>query len=106
MPHYLLKGNYVGEGITGLQQEGASSRIEAINTIVGSLGGSVEAVYYAFGEHDVYGFIELPTDAAAAAFSMTVNGSGKVAVETVRLLTVEEIDEAATMTPNYRPPGD
>lgn len=106
MPHYLLKGNYVGEGITGLRQEGASSRIEAIRAIIGSLGGSVESVYYAFGEFDIYGFVELPSDAAAAAFSLTTNGSGKVAVETVRLLTVAEMDEATTMTPDFRPPGD
>jgi hypothetical protein len=36
---------------------------------------------------------------------MTVGASHKVRVSTTRLITPEEIDEAAKLHPDYRPPG-
>jgi uncharacterized protein with GYD domain len=48
---------------------------------------------------------DFPDDISAAALSMTVGASHKVRVSTTRLITPEEIDEAAKLHPDYRPPG-
>ena len=54
MPKYLIQANYVGEGIKGLLAEGGSSRHAVIDKLFKSLGGKVEACYYALGDTDLY----------------------------------------------------
>lgn len=105
MARYLVHGNYVGEGISGLMKEGGSSRRDAIEKLVASLGGKLESVYYAFGDTDVYAIVELPDNATAAAASLVTNASGAVNVRVTVLLTPEEMDEAAKKAPEYRAPG-
>jgi uncharacterized protein with GYD domain len=63
-------------------------------------------LYFAFGGTDVYITVDAPDNASIAAVTMTVGASGVLAaVETVVLLTPEEIDEAARRTVRYQPPG-
>ena len=105
MAKYLIQGNYVGASAKGLLKEGGSSRRAAIKRLVSSIGGKVEAFYYAFGDTDVFVIADLPDNVTAAALSLTVNASGTVAVKVTVLLTAEEIDEATKKTVRYRPPG-
>ena len=105
MPKYLVSANYVGEGIKGLLKDGGSARQAAVEKLVGSLGGSVESMYYAFGETDVYVIADMPDNASMTALALTVGASGAVTLKTTVLMTPEEVDEAAKKTPNYRPPG-
>ncbi|TLM85982.1 GYD domain-containing protein [Pseudarthrobacter sp. NamE5] len=105
MPKYLFEANYVGDGIKGLMQEGGTKRREALEKALGSVGGSLESFYYAFGYYDVLGVFEVPDDASAAALSLLINSTGNVNVRLKPLLTVEDIDEAVKKTPSYRAPG-
>ena len=105
MPKYLVHGNYVGEGIKGLLKEGGSGRRAAIEKLVSSLGGSLESVYYAFGDTDIYLIVDMPDNASMAAMALVAGASGAVTVKTTVLMTPEEVDEAAKKTPDYRPPG-
>jgi len=105
MPKYLVSANYVGEGIKGLLKEGGSSRKAAVEKLVGSLGGSVESMYYAFGETDLYIIADMPDNASMAALALVVGASGAVTLTTTVLMTPEEVDEAAKKTPNYSAPG-
>jgi uncharacterized protein with GYD domain len=105
MPKYMLKVRYVGDGIKGLLKEGGSSRRAAAEEVAKSLGGKVEAFYFAFGEDDAYVIAELPDHASMAALALTVNASGAVAVSTTVLLTPEDLDAASKKSPSYRPPG-
>lgn len=105
MAKYLVQGSYVGGSARGLLKEGGSSRRAAIERLISSIGGKVEAFYYAFGETDVFVIADLPDNAAAAALSLNVNATGAVAVKVTVLLAAEEIDEATKKTVNYRPPG-
>ena len=105
MPKYLVKGNYVGSGVSGLMEEGGSRRREAATAAAESLGGSVECFYYAFGDTDVYGICDFPDAASATSFSLMVNASGAVSLSMTPLLTAEDLDAAAAKTPTYRPPG-
>jgi len=105
MAKYLVCGKYIGEGVKGLLNEGGSSRRSVIQKLASSLGGTVESIYYAFGEYDIYGVMDMPDSASMAAFSLQASASGMVGVKCVALMTPEEIDEAAKKTGEYRAPG-
>jgi uncharacterized protein with GYD domain len=105
MSKYMFQANYVGEGIKGLIKEGGSSRVAAVEKAALSVGGKVDAFYYAFGDVDVYAVVDLPDNAAAAALALTINASGNVVVKTAVLMTPEEVDLAVKKSPSYRAPG-
>ena len=105
MAKFLFEARYVGEGIKGLIKEGGSSRVAAVEKAAQSMGGKVEAFYYAFGDADVYAVVDLPDNAAAAALALTINASGNVVLKTVVLMMPEELDLAVKKSPNYRAPG-
>lgn len=106
MAKFLVCANYVGEGIQGLLNEGGSSRRSVIEKLASSLGGKVECIYYAFGEYDIYGILDMPDNASMVAFALRANSSGRVALKSVPLMTPEEIDEASKKSSEYRAPGE
>ena len=106
MAKYLLSANYNQSGLKGLLAEGGSSRRAALTKSVESLGGTLEALYYAFGETDLYAIADLPDDASAAAFSLQISAAGAIDVNITVLVTPETVDEAAKKELSYRPPGD
>ena len=65
----------------------------------------MDCLYFAFGDTDIWGIVDMPDDASAAALSLTVNASGAVAVTLVPLLTAEDLDAASKKSLSYRPPG-
>ncbi len=105
MPKFLVQFSYTGEGVKGLLKEGGSSRRAAAEELVKSLGGALEAYYFAFGETDGCLIADLPDNASMAAIALTVGASGAVTVKTTVLMTSEQVDEAVKKTPSYRPPG-
>jgi uncharacterized protein with GYD domain len=105
MPKYLVLASYTPEGLKGLQKDKASGRREATRQAVESLGGKVEAYYYAFGEHDTVSIFDFPDNVAASAFSLAVSKIGLVRTRTIPLLTVEESDKALDAAVKYRAPG-
>jgi len=106
MAKYLIKASYSAEGIKGVMKAGGTSRVEAVKQALGSVGGSVESFYFAFGGNDVYVTVDAPSNVAAAAMAAAVGSSGALArYETVVLLSVEEIDEAMKLVVSYAPPG-
>lgn len=105
MPKYLAQCNYVGEGVKGLLKEGGSSRRAVVEKLVGSVGGTVDAFYYAFGEIDLYVIADLPDNVTMTTLALLVAASGVITIKTTVLITPEEVDEAAKKTPSYRPPG-
>lgn len=105
MPKYLAQCNYVGEGVKGLLKEGGTSRRAVVDKLVESVGGTVEAFYYAFGETDLYVIADLPDNASMTAVALLAAASGAIDIKTTVLITPEEVDEAVKKTPSYRPPG-
>lgn len=105
MAKYLFQGAYVGDGLKGLLQEGGTPRIEAAKKLFGSLGGTLECFYFAFGSDDIVVICDLPDNVSAMAFSLAVNGSGMAKGHVTVLATVDEVDAAIRKTPQYRPPG-
>lgn len=105
MSKYLFTGNYVGDGLKGLLADGGSKRREAAAAAMASVGGSLDCMYYAFGETDLYGICDLPDASSAAAVSLLINASGAVKLSLKPLLTPEDLDAAAAKSPTYTPPG-
>lgn len=105
MAKYLIRANYVGEGIKGLLKEGGTSRRAAAEKAVQSVGGKMEAFYYAFGTTDAYVIVDVPDNVSMAALALTIAASGAVSITTDVLLTAEEVDAAVEKTPTYRAPG-
>jgi uncharacterized protein with GYD domain len=102
---YLFHGSYTQAGITGVLKDGGTGRRKAVDALAASIGGSVDAMYWAFGKDDFYVIAELPSQAAAAALAATTGASGSVSISTVVLLTAEDMDAAVKLHPNYRAPG-
>jgi uncharacterized protein with GYD domain len=102
---YMIQANYVGEGIKGLLKEGGSSRRDAVDKLLASVGGKVESFYYAFGDVDAYVIVEVPDNVTAAAVALTVGASGAVTLKTTVLMTPADVDQAIKKSPAYRAPG-
>jgi uncharacterized protein with GYD domain len=105
MPKYLFQGSYTPEGFRGLLEEGGSKRREAAEEALRSVGGTVEAFYFSFGDNDFYIIIDLPDNVSTTAVSFVGNVSGSFSIRTIVLLTPEEVDEAIKKSVDFRPPG-
>ncbi|MFJ9739578.1 GYD domain-containing protein [Streptomyces sp. NPDC101166] len=105
MPRFLIQATYTSEGAQGLLSEGASGRRAAVEQVVSGLGGSVEAMYFAFGEDDIILLVDFPDPVSMAAVSLAVKASGGLRTRATPLLTVDEIDEAARREVSFRAPG-
>jgi uncharacterized protein with GYD domain len=105
MPKHLFQVSYTPEGAKGLLKEGGSARYEYLKGLVEKLGGKLEAMYWAFGDTDLFIITDSPSNEATAALSLVVTASGSMRVKTVQLLTPEQIDEAAKQAVPFRAPG-
>lgn len=105
MPKFLIEASYTLDGVKGVQSAGGSSRREAVAQLAESVGGQLEAFYFAFGDADAYVIVDLPDNESATAVALTVNAAGGATAKTVVLLTPEEVDAAAQRSVEYRPPG-
>ena len=105
MAKYLSQSSYTSEGVKGLLKEGGTGRREAIEKLLASVGGTVESIYYAFGDTDLFVICDVPDNVTATAMSLLVNASGAATSKITVLITPEEMDAAAKKTADYRPPG-
>jgi uncharacterized protein with GYD domain len=105
MPKYLVQASYIGDGVQGLRKEGGSARRAVVEKACASVGGSLDAFYYAFGDTDVVTIMDLPDNGTAAGVALLIASSGRVTIRTTVLLAPEEIDAAVKVGGDYRPPG-
>jgi uncharacterized protein with GYD domain len=105
MGHYLFRSSYTQAGVQGVLNDGAASRIAAVEEAAKSVGGRVETAYWSFGAEDFVLIADLPDNAAAAALSLRVSATGTSAVSTTVLLTAAELDAARGLEVRFRPPG-
>jgi uncharacterized protein with GYD domain len=105
VPKYLIQASYIGDGVQGLRKEGGSGRRAAVDRALASVGGTVDAFYFAFGDTDVVAIFDVPDNVTAAGIALLVAASGRVDIKTTVLLTPEEVDAAVKVGADYRPPG-
>ena len=105
MAKYLLHVTYTGEGAKGLQKDGGTKRRKAAQALVESVGGKLEAFYFAFGDADAVVIADMPDNVSATAAALTLAVSGAVTSKTTVLITPEEMDQATTKSSKYSAPG-
>jgi uncharacterized protein with GYD domain len=103
---YLIKASYSADGMKGVMKAGGTSRVNAVETAITGVGGSLESFYFAFGGDDAYVIADLPDHTSAMAIAAAVGSSGAIArYETVVLLSAAEVDQAMDVSVSYSPPG-
>ncbi len=105
MAKYLVRASLSLDALKGTLAEGGTARANAVRAAVESLGGTLDAFYYAFGDDDAIGIAEMPDNVSAAAFAVTVASAGVGGIKTTVLLTPEEMDQVAAKVVSYRAPG-
>jgi uncharacterized protein with GYD domain len=105
MPKFLIQAGYSSEGLKGLAKDKASGRKAAVESAIKSVGGTLEAMYYSFGDYDVVLVADMPDAASAAAMCFSVSSSGLAHTKTTPLLTIEETDKALEKKVGYKAPG-
>jgi uncharacterized protein with GYD domain len=105
MPKYLSRTSYTAEGLEGLLKDGGTKRKQAMERLAESLGGKLEAFYFAFGDDDLFAIWDMPDNVTVAAVSLMVNASGTANAKVTVLLTPEEVDRAVKTNVDFRLPG-
>jgi uncharacterized protein with GYD domain len=101
----LWKVSYTVDGVKGVLKEGGTARKAAAQKAVESVGGTMEAFYFAFGDADVYVIADLPDNQAAISASLNITAAGGARFATIILLTPEEFDGAVGKSVDYKAPG-
>ena len=94
MPHYLIRASY-NPGAVATLVKSPQNRRATVQKLMESVGGKVEAFYYAFGEDDFILIVEAPDNVSAAAASLAAAAGGALSrIATTVLMTPEEATEA------------
>ena len=72
MPKYLYQGSYTQVGAQGLLKEGGTSRKETVSKMVESMGGSLEAFYFAFGGTDICAIVKLQSQPGCKSYFLYI----------------------------------
>jgi uncharacterized protein with GYD domain len=102
---FLWHGTYTERGTQALVEEGGTKRRAAVEQAVAAMGGTLETMYWAFGDEDYYAIVDLPDNVSSVAVSLAAATAGSVRIKTIVLLTAEELDQAATRAHEYTGPG-
>ncbi len=82
MAKYLVSACYTAEGLKGLTKDKAAKRKQAIEQALATVGGKLDAIYWALGEDDAYVICDCPDNVSVAALALATSASG---LETVRI---------------------
>ena len=105
MPKYLVRANYTQSGLRGLLAEGGTGRKRAVSELIASVGGTVESMYFAFGDTDAFIVVDAPDNVTVAGVVMLVTAAGGATTSVTVLLSPEDVDAATKVAASYRAPG-
>src|SRR3954451_9244956 len=108
MTHYLIEVGYTPQSWS-TQIDTKANVVDRITPAVKAAKGNIQSIYYAFGDVDLIGIIEFPTEEDAAGFALAVTSRGALrSFKTTPLLTVEQgmksMKRAADIRSKYTPP--
>jgi len=109
MPKYAIFFSLTGDAVARFI-DSPSDRTAAVKAMTDATGGSVEAYYWMFGQHDGMVIVDLPDSQTAAAISLAVASSGAfTGLETHELFEAGELaglaEKAKAVQATYTPPG-
>jgi uncharacterized protein with GYD domain len=94
MPFYLIEAAYKDSAARALIAN-PQKRSDVVKKTCESLGGSLQSLFFAFGDYDVVALVELPDNKAAAALALGIGASGALSkYRTTVLMTQDEAMEA------------
>src|SRR3954454_19801993 len=99
MPKYLMEVSYTAEGAKGVLKDGGTKRQEAARAAVSSVGGTLESMYFAFGDCDVLCIVDMPDTASMGAACLSLGASGAVTCRSRVLMTAADLDAASKKAP-------
>jgi uncharacterized protein with GYD domain len=100
-----LQATYSDDALKGLRAEGGSARRAVTERLFESLGGRLEAAYWALEEDMFVGIVEVPDNVTMAAIRLAVGASAAGRIRVTVLLSPDEVDAAAKVEVPYRRPG-
>jgi uncharacterized protein with GYD domain len=90
MASYMIQVSYSTAAWATLVKR-PENRFEAVRKVVEKLGGTTINFWFAFGEHDIVGILEMPDNVSAAAFAVAIAAGGSCkSVKTTPLLSIED----------------
>jgi uncharacterized protein with GYD domain len=90
MTKFMIEVGYTPQAWSS-QVDNQPNVIDRITPAVTECGGTIECLYYAFGDSDLVGIIDFPGAEDAAAFALAVTASGALrSYRTTQLLSVEQ----------------
>jgi uncharacterized protein with GYD domain len=90
MAAYMVQVSYTAEAMAALVAN-PQDRTKPVAAVIKTLGGKMNNFWFAFGDYDVVGIMEMPDNVSAAAFALAVSAGGSCrAVKTTPLLTISE----------------
>jgi uncharacterized protein with GYD domain len=110
MGHYMIELSYTAESWK-TQVATQADVIDRITPLVAQCKGTIECIYYAFGDRDLVGVLTFPTPEDAASFGLAATAGGSMtSYRTTPLLTVAQgkasMKKAASAAKAYQPPVD
>ena len=107
MATYLIEVSYTSAALAALIKD-PQDRIQVVSKAVKKLGGKVQGFWFAFGDSDVLGILDMPDSASMAALALAIGAGGACSkVKTTALLSVKEAISAMekASTTGYKPIG-
>lgn len=103
MAFFMIEGNYAPGVARTFLNNPQQDRPGAVRALAEQAGGHLHAFFYALGESDFVVILELPSNVAAAAISLTVGAIGHVShYRTHVLLAPPEAMQAMQMARDLR----
>lgn len=107
MATYLIEVSYTSAALAALVKN-PQDRSQVVAKSVKKLGGKVVGFWFAFGDSDVVGVVEMPDNASMAALALAIGAGGACSkVKTTALLSIDEGKSAMKKAPKigYKPIG-
>lgn len=107
MATYMIEVSYTTAALAALVND-PHDREKIVSKVVKKLGGKSVGFWFAFGDADVIGIVEMPDHASMGAFALAIGAGGACTkVKTTALLSMDESMSAmkkASKT-GYKPVG-
>jgi uncharacterized protein with GYD domain len=105
---FLIEVSYTSDS-WATQVRNHANVIDRISPMVQKLSGSIDSVYYCFGDRDLVALVDFPTPEDAAAFSLAASAGGAVkSIRTTPLMSVDQgitaMTKANELASVYQPP--
>ena len=97
MPTYIGLLNYTDQGIKNIKD--SPDRLDAAKNLAKDLGGELKQFYLTIGAYDMVILCDLPDDAAAAKFNLTLGSAGSVRTTTLKAFTEDEYRDIIAALP-------